>query len=215
MTKMSLWFWQHAPLIDIIQFPWRLLSLVVFSTSILTAELITFTKNNTVFAFLIIVASFLTTITYTKPAIFIDKPDGFYSTNEDTTTVKDEYMPLWVREIPKERANQKIEAVESNIKNLIVKPAKYQAVIETPKDTEVKINTIYFPGWQAQVDGKKVAIDYQNPNGLITFGLPKGVHKVIIEYKNSGIHLISEIISALTLALAGSYFIYKWRKQNS
>ena len=215
MTNLSLPLWQKLPYIDIIQFPWRLMSVIVFGTSLLAAQLVTSAKNDKILVYLIILASFLTTITYTRPAEFVDRPDSYYATNEDTTTVQNEYMPLWVREIPKDRANKKIEAVESNIKNLIIKPAKYQAVIETPKDTEVKVNAIYFPGWQAQVDGQKVAIDFQNPNGLITFGLPKGVHKVIIEYKNSGIHLVSEIISGLTLALAGSYFIYKWRKQNS
>ena len=217
MTKMSLWFWQHAPLVDIIQFPWRLLSLVVFAVSILTAELITFTKNNTVVAFLIIVASFLTTIAYTKPAIFIDRPDGFYSTNEDTTTVKDEFMPLWVKEIPKERANQKIE-IEGygEIISPEIKAANYKVGIIAHKDIKVRVNTIYFPGWQATVDGQGTNILYNdNPNGLMSFKLPEGGHEVIIKYSKTPAHLASEVISLLALVGTGYYFFYLWRKQKT
>ena len=124
-------------------------------------------------------------------------------------------MPLWVKVLPKERANQKIEVKNAVLSQINIKSAKYEATINSPEDTDVKINAIYFPGWQAKIDDRKVLIDYQNPLGLMSFQLPRGDHKVIIEYKNSGIHLASEIVSVLALILTGSYFIYEWRKQNS
>ncbi len=214
MTKASSWFWQNMPYVDVTQFPWRLLSVIVFASAFLTAKLVSLAKDNKFLVFFIIVASFITTIFYTKPSNFIERPDSFYSTNESTTTVQDEYMPIWVKDKPQGRANQKIEVANATLSQEIIKPTKYQSVVNAKKDTDVTVNSVYFPGWQAAIDGKPAAINYQNRNGLIDFKLPNGVHKVIIEYKNSGIHLVSEVISILALILTGIYFIYI-RSQNT
>ena len=38
----------------------------------------------------------------------IVRDEGFYITNEGTTTVQDEYMPRWVEKKPNVRANEKL-----------------------------------------------------------------------------------------------------------
>lgn len=215
MTKYSLLFWEYLPISQFVQFPWRLLALVIFMIAIICAYIVDKTRKKNIAAALIIFASFTSTILYTKPASFTNMPDSFYSTNESTTAVWDEYMPLWVKDAPKDRARGKIEVSDASVEQQVIKAAKYQAVIDARKDTNVVVNTIYFPGWQAKVDGKSQPINYQNNFGLITFKLPKGIHQVIIEYKNSGIHLFSEIISIISVIAVSAYFIVQWRKQNS
>ncbi len=124
-------------------------------------------------------------------------------------------MPVWVKEKPKERANQKIEVEAARIVESRIQQAKYSATIKADGEVHVKVNTIYFPGWQAKVDGQKTLINYQNSFGLITFKLPKGEHKVIIDYGKTPVHLFSEIISLVALIGTGSYLYILWRKQNS
>ena len=94
--SLSLPFWSNVPFVDIIQFPWRLLSLVVFASAILSAYVIETSSKRQIVSAIIILAAIISTAVYTKPKVFIEREDSDYSTNEDTTTVRDEYMPIWV-----------------------------------------------------------------------------------------------------------------------
>ncbi|OGH34557.1 MAG: hypothetical protein A3B38_00005, partial [Candidatus Levybacteria bacterium RIFCSPLOWO2_01_FULL_36_13] len=200
MTNYASLLWK-IPLIDIIQFPWRLLSLVVLISALLTAYVVDSTKSKKIVAGLIIAICIISTITYTKPAKFVDREEGFYSTNEDTTTVRDEYLPLWVNQKPQARANNKVEIVGAGEITLSeIKPANYKANINAKNDLTVKVNTVYFPGWEATVDDQKVNIDYlSDSGGLMSIKLPEGNHKVIIKYGKTPVHLFSELISLIAL----------------
>ncbi len=94
----SAFIWQNTPLSKLIQFPWRILSVVVFTTAVLSGYLI---KINKFFALIIILAVFngLLVLKFNS----VEKPAGFYETNDDTTTVKNEYMPKWVKVDPQNR----------------------------------------------------------------------------------------------------------------
>ncbi len=214
MSKASLPIWQNIPFIDVIQFPWRLLSVIVLISGLLAAFVFDSIKNKRLITILVIAASITSTIIYTKPKNFVDREDGFYATNEATTTVRDEYLPLWVKESPDKRAGQKIELTnKGELSNLKIRPANYQATISTKEESDILVNTIYFPGHQVQVDGRRVPINFQNKFGLITFQLPKGIHEVIITYGKTPVHLASEIVSLLVLIGTGVWFYTLWRKQ--
>jgi len=216
MTKISLPFWQMVPYADVIQFPWRLLAMIVFIQAFLAAYLINISKNKGLVSTLVIIAAVVSTITYTKPQNFVDRGDGYYSTNEDTTTVRDEYLPLWVKEKPPKRAERNFELHgKGEIEHVIPTFTDYRAYITTSEKIEVKFNKIFFPGWQVKINGQTTRIDYQNQSGLITFNLPKGTSEVIIKYGKTPIHLVSEIISLVAIFITGIYFYILWRKRNS
>lgn len=216
MTRFSLPLWQKIPYIDVIQFPWRLLSIIVLISALLSAFVVDSTKNKILISILIIIACIVSTIAYTKPLNFVDRGEGFYATNEDTTTVRNEYLPVWVKDKPEGRANQKIEILgNASIVNSRIKSENYQATIKAENEAKIQVNTIYFPGHKVFVDSQNIPIDFQNKFGLITFQLPKGVHEVIISYGKTSVHLASEIVSLLALIGTGGYFIFLWRKQKT
>lgn len=216
MTKFSLPLWSVIPLGDIIQFPWRMLSLTVFITAFLAAFLISRLKTKILGVILITAAATISTITYTKPSKFVDRGDSYYSTNEDTTTVRDEYLPKWIQAKPENRAFEKIQITQgSGDIQSYIRPANYKAQITSPDDISVQINTIFFPGWTVTSDGQKIPVAYQNIFGLINFKLPQGSHEVIIKYTKTPIHLISELISTGSMVLIGVLFYTRWRKLNS
>lgn len=217
MSRASSFFWNILPFISIIQFPWRLLSVIVFTASYLIAFVIDTNKQKLLLASLIILASIISTVLYTKPVNFVERPDSFYTTNEDSTTVRDEYLPLWAIEKPPGRADQKIVIASgsASILNQKIKPNNYKFMVDAKDNIEVKVNTVFFPGWQVTANGYKKNIDYQNPFGLITFKLPKGTYDVIIQYTRTPVHLLSEIVSLLALLVTLIYFlILKWQRQN-
>lgn len=215
MSKWSSFFWTNFPFSDLIQFPWRLLSITVFISSFLAAYLISLSKNKKALTVLVVAASIASTILYTKPASFTNRGDGFYSTNEGTTTVQDEYLPIWVKEQKPQRANNKIQLPESAIKNLNIRPTLYTATIKSDTATNVEVNSIYFPGWQVKVDNRITPISLVDDFGLINFQLPQGEHKVIIKYTETPVHTAADLISIGSLASAGISFFILWRKQNS
>ncbi len=214
LHKVSLPLWTNIPLIDTIQFPWRALSIVVFSSSILASMLVEKINKNFVTIFIVIFAILLSS-PYTHPKNFVQRDEGFYSTNEDTTTVRDEYLPIWVQEKPNQRAYEKLVIIgKGNIASQEIKNASYKADINLQENSTIKVNTIFFPGWQVFANGKTLSINVIEKTGLISFELPKGEHKVIIDYNRTGIHLVSELLSLLALIVISVQF-YLWRKQNS
>jgi len=90
----------------------------------------------------------------------------------------------------------------------------YKAIIDAGIDTQLTYNTIYFPGFKAKVDSKNKEIKYDNPLGLITINLPKGTHKVIINYSKTTAHLVSELISIFALLLTLILFYKIWQKSS-
>lgn len=199
-------FWQFVPHIDIIQFPWRLLSIIVFTAALLSAFIADRIKKTWVSISLVSI-SILTTVTFIKPSQYTLFKDSYYSTNEDTTTVRDEYLPLWIKEKPKERANTNtIPDPNVIIVNEEQKGVNYHAQINAQKDSNLTLNTIYFPGFSAKIDSQEATINYQNPNGLINIKLPKGIHEVIIDYNNTAVHMLSELVSLLALSLTTALF---------
>lgn len=212
MTNFSLPVWQKVPGLDVIQFPWRLLSLVVFSSSLLLAYLLSFADRKNILVFIIVLAAISSTFFYIKPAAFSQRPDSYYATNEDTTTVRDEYLPLWVKE-KSERTPTKIELLGPG--EIITKSEEtlnYQAKIKSDEDTSIQVNTIYFPDFQVFVDSQKVSFSYNNPKGFINFQLPKGEHEVIIKYTRSPVHLASELLSLGAIFIVGIYFLKLWKR---
>ena len=209
ITKISQPLWSFIPFIDIIQFPWRLLSVIIFISAFFAAFIVNWSRNRTLTASLIILVSIFSTFLYTSPKSFDNYPDGYYSTNEDTTTVRDEYMPLWVQEKPQQRASSKIQSNPNIIiGNIIEKPASYRAQVTLHTDTSIVVNTIYFPGWQIAANGSKVPIGYTNPGGLITFKLPKGLYSVKINYGKTPVHLFSELISLGGFLIMSYLFLF-------
>lgn len=214
MTKHSAFFWEKIPIVDVIQFPWRLLSVIVFISAFLAAMLTDYSEKKKSVAILLILGSIFSTFLYTFPSKLVYFPDDYYQTNEDTTTVRDEYLPLWVKQEANERAATKIEIPQTaKAESIRIRPAKYMAKITASEEITLTVNTIYFPGWRASVDNMNAAIDYQNPKGLITFKLPKGQHDVIIKYGKTPVHLLAELVSISSLIVTGFLFS-RWRRKN-
>src|SRR3989344_1857634 len=121
------------------------------------------------FAFTIV--SFYSAQNFFYPSTFQNYPDSFYSTNQATTTVKNEYMPKWVKEISASIYAEKLEVIDGDgkVQNLFNNGNKISFNIFSPTDNEIQINTVYFPGWKVKIDDREVPISYSNSIGLIMF----------------------------------------------
>jgi hypothetical protein len=204
-SSWSTFLWHFIPS-SFIQFPFRLLSYLVISVAFLAAFIVSKIQSLSKKIIVIIGILFLLLISsygYGAPREFIDKDEGFYSTNEATTTVQDEYMPAWVKEKPMMRAEQKIELMrgEAKIENIFYNNKNITFDVNAKNNVLLRINTIYWPGWEVFVDNKKIEISYNNPKGVIELKMPKGNHQVTAEFSETRMRLFADIISIISFLL--------------
>lgn len=214
--SISSFVWKFLP-VSFVQFPFRFLSVVILLIGFLTTFLLNGIKGKISFLLggVFIVISFASSFFYLTPQAFFNKGDLYYATNEGTTTVKSEYMPTWVKNLPTSRPKDKIENLNGQEKiNLIQTSSKktaFNVYLAAPR--AVQVNTVYFPGWTAYVNGIAAKINYEK-NGLIQLNLNRGKNNVLLSFGETPFRLTADLISAASLMLIILIsFSYKWAKR--
>lgn len=201
-TNLSSPLWNLLP-VSFIQFPFRFLSATIFCVSFLSALTVSvvFGRVKLLLAAIIIVLALYSGSIYWTASSYQYLPDTFYSTNQDTTTVKNEYMPIWVKSIPESMANSRVENLNGTEKINILEITPNKTVFQTylSRQRIIQVNIIYFPGWTAYVNGKTAHISYDNPNGLIRFQLSKGLNNVTLEFRETGPRMFADLVSIISL----------------
>lgn len=199
----SKYFWEFFPFRDFIQFPFRLLSILTILLTYMAAYSIENIKKYKWVYGLILILVLIIQASFLFNKINIQKfEEGFYSTNESTTTVSNEYMNKWFDKSKIREDNNKILILsgQGEVSNLSLKPnsLEYNIISESP--LKVQANIHYFPGWYVFVNEENVNIDYKT-NGLIIFNLNEGENKVKILFKETGIRLFANSLSLIGLLL--------------
>ncbi|MBI2195605.1 MAG: hypothetical protein HYU48_00995 [Candidatus Levybacteria bacterium] len=202
-TSLSLGLFRLLP-ISFIQFPFRFLSLTIFCASFLAACVISVFSNKTkiTVAIIILLITFISAWPFLMPKDYQYHADSFYSTNQDSTTVKNEYMPKWAKDVLGSMSRHKAEVLNGEEKLNFLKVSSNRMSIQGyfPTQRIIQINTIYFPGWEVAVNGKIVPIDY-NSNGLIRFTVSSGSNNIVVRFGETPIRIFADIISIAGILL--------------
>lgn len=199
--------WSFLPGVAVIQFPWRLLSLTTFATAVLAAYLV---KKPAASIFIGLLA-ILFTVTYARPSQYTFLPDSFYATNDDSTTVQGEYLPLWVTQPPKERIAERAVFVSGTGSITDYKETNTQIhfkidAVQKESTAVIKLAQTYYPGWRVAVTSRPVAIDTQY-NGVIAFTVPKGQSQVLVNWQEPSWRQAANYASLLTLFILLSHIL--------
>ncbi len=204
-TSFSSVFWQFFPS-SFIQFPFRLLSYLVITLAFLSAfvisEIQAGIKRIILFACLAGVIIFSST-PFLTPKVYFDKGEGYYFTNDATTTVQDEYMPVWVKTKPLQRAEKKVEIIKGkgSIENISYNNTQTVFSITANEPVHLKINTLYWPGWRIFVNNKETVFSYENSAGVIELDVPTGTHQVRVSFSETPLRLFADVISIVSIGL--------------
>lgn len=195
--------WQSSPLPKLVQFPWRFLSLTILASGFLGAFIISNLPRHVKVGtgVLIFVFFLISSLPLLRGIKYEVKDEGFYTTNEDTTTVQKEYMPRWVKLPPLGRPQNLAEIIlgEGKLDPILQNSRRILLVTQAQTATTLKLNRIYFPGWQAKIDGVQTPISFDNPEGLMMLNLPLGKHQVEFFWGETPIRAFSDIISLIAL----------------
>jgi hypothetical protein len=199
MNPISTNLWKIKSIHQFVQFPWRLLSVVCFTASFLSAFVLSQikTKNRQILILSILIPLIIfTNKDNLRPKDYLLRDDNFYFTNDSTTVTQNEYLPRWVKNPPSKAPPKKIET-QAQYQIAKQKSNLLEFTILTKGPTSVVINTVYYPGWDLFINNQKKAINYEK-SGLIEFNLPQGESKITLKFKETYLRLFSDIITLIS-----------------
>lgn len=94
-----------------------------------------------------------------------------------------------------------------------LKPHQLKLKVNSYGESSIAINQFWFPGWQAKLDGEKIAINHNNDFQIMTFVIPQGEHNLQIRFTNTPIRMISNLISLFTLVIWLLFFVKYLKKR--
>ena len=231
--------WEVATPLAVIQFPWRLLSLLVFVLSALLGTTVWWifarvgfaqTKRrqsaNTeisggylVFGLLTIFASWSLVGANLEPieawredgrAIFRFEqkhPDMIANTEWVEASIQESPMTpnyaseSYVEDYTENGPLDRLAIVQGDgrILSRYSRGSSMGGTVLLDEAGVVRVHVLFFPGWQATVDGEVVAHRVSDPHGLVEFDVPAGEHQVEIRMGATATRRLGTIISISTL----------------
>lgn len=212
MIPDSKFIWDKITILQKFQFPWRFLTMSVFTSSVIGAFVFSQLKNyRKLFTVIFIILVLLLNKNYWHANGYLLKDESFFTGIYNGTTDTGESSPIWSVRFMEKRPKGHVEIIagSAKVKELKRTSTKHEYEITSLQNAGMRENTLYFPGWDVLVDGIKTNIEYQDPHnrGVITFNVPRGNHKVFVQFGETRLRIISDLISLLSLV--GILFLWK------
>jgi hypothetical protein len=198
-------FWNSPLLTKLVQFPFRFLMLpILFGPWILTyvVDALAGWKRWVVIALFI---TLLLPVAIELPSVvqFVSRPIGYYTTNEGTTTVANEYMPTWVADVPKNRTVDVLDVISGNadLSQRVFRKDIINVGINAKETSIIQINKVYYPGWMVNIDGVPIPINHQNEFGFMRVTVPTGVHTMKAIFRETPFRFVIDLLSFVAFLL--------------
>lgn len=209
MTPISLPIWKLVPILQNIQFPWRLISVVVTAAAFCGA----FVLNEWKPKWIVVAVGILLFVAY-KDYWRVGK----YDTWEDKTvksigwpgtlTMLLEETPRWhkIKQEPNPYHQSQLPEGIAVIENLVWKTNYHKFMVDAETESVMSDKTHYWPGWTVYLDGVQVPmLDPYNSlsQGLITFKVPRGKHEIEVRLLETPLEKVANSISIVGLVIVG------------
>lgn len=242
MTPAATWIWATVPMMEVIQFPWRLLALSSFTAAAL-GGLVVFhllPEDGTdlgsayrgpvlILALLVIFAVLPFTHPGAQEPIEPWREDGRAIFQFETAHPDMIAFTSWVKEpfvtspMTPDYAAENYSAATLSRLGILSGQGKVTAVysrgssfggaVDMSTPGVVQIRTYYFPGFRAKVDGQPVDLRVSDPNGLMEVDVPAGPHTIDVRMGTTPARTAGTLISwATALGLVG---LWAWSRRRS
>lgn len=218
----SSFVWEKIKILAFVQFPWRFLSIVIFSGSLLGSFFLSFFKGKRLvfLSVLVIVLTIGLNWRYFKPEHFYfditdqKKLSGQVFIDQQAGAVLD-YLPKTALE-PRELALPIPIFVRGagNIDNFDNKSNRWVFDAEVTKDASINLPVFDFPNWTVLVDNKIIPHTHSNVLGRIEIDLPRGEYRVVGEFRNTPIRTLSNALSLISILGVILFMTYGKNKRN-
>jgi hypothetical protein len=140
------------------------------------------------------------------------------------TTVAGEYVPRWVKDKPfispealaivlgQDSPDVHVPTSDRGIEvERTLKATNEQTFdVQAPTAGRIVLNTVYFPGWRAEVNGEPIELGITSPEGLIAVQVPAGASKVRIVFENTPVRTYGEWVSLAAVLVSLGLLAVAW-----
>lgn len=204
----SIFIWEKIPNLSFVQFPWRFLSLTIFSGSLLTGFTILLfgRKLQRGFVVLIVLTTVLFNWNYFRPEKFINITDAQKLSGDQWRIQQKaalmDYLPRRVVE-PREPAPDKPVVIRGDaiISNFVNKSNRWEFQVRGLRESRIEMPIFDFPQWEVWLDNTKIEYDDNNLLKRVSFKVPAGEFRVKGYFKDSGIRTLSNSITVLSMII--------------
>ena len=228
LLPISFIVWENVPLMEYLQFPWRLLGPINLMLALCAAGGVTLLPPGRWRApaqavGLAAILVFALPVLYPpmwEPDFGPTAPEDIIRWEQESgalgTTSTGDFLPRWVevavrpapwlvesysQDGPIDRVNHFAMPKGASVEVIEQGPLYDRIAVNTPKKFKLRPLIFYFPGWHAYVDGEEVEIEIGDPEGFITLWVPKGQHEVLIRFEDTPPRTAGWIISAAGLVM--------------
>jgi hypothetical protein len=231
MTAASEPLWSSFPLLEFVQFPWRLLGPAAIALAILIAATVELglelwraraAAGASLVAGGTIAVLVLSSLFWFDPRYCggLEEPLigdlAAYEQATDTigTTAKGEYLPRTVRLYPPQPVPAPDRFAAATLPDGVQllqqsdRPLRATALLEAAAPVQITANVFAYPGWRALVDGDTVLVTPEEDYGRVTFALPPGRHEVVVSFGETPLRLAADVVSGATMLVL---VLLSWR----
>lgn len=204
-VPLSFLLWRSQIFSSLVQFPYRFLVLPVLFGPWVVAYVVEHTKGWKQASLLCIfsILWMLGVITQMKSIDFVERIEGYYTTNEATTNVANEYMPRWVNEIPINRSVETLEIIrgDADLSGRTFSGEQFSVNVNAKEKSVLQINKVYYPGWGVTIDNRLVPINYHNSLGVMRVEVPNGIHTLRAEFRETPFRFFADLLSFISFII--------------
>lgn len=193
----SLTLWQTFPILSVMQFPWRSLSLVGVGVAALSGLSLLFVPQK---LRLIACVALSIILIYTNFRYF--HPQEYRSYTLSILSSQSNLDPLVRDKIPEYLPSWMPAALSRKDDGLTHTSTKVYGSFTTTSETKLVINTAFMPQWEMQINGKSQPIE-PSEEGLVRTqaDVPSGEQQIELVWHRTFIEKIAIWITALTLII--------------
>jgi hypothetical protein len=230
--------WDLLPLVDLIQFPWRLLSVAAFTLALLAglgAAALEQSRGErygkgSPFLYVVGLALVVTSLAFARPEIVPLTPQ-----DESPLAVIDFELTFtdmrgatrWAERPPVDADSpliaqylagqplQKAAILEGSARITQQEAGALwaRAQVQADEPAQIVFYNYYFPGWRVTVNGQPAEIRPSGPNGLITLDLPSGTHDVRLRFGSTPPRVAGALLSGVGLLGVMALFVLDRRRR--
>ena len=210
MHPRSDFLWQTFTWLQWLQFPWRFLSLTIFTSSFLAGAILLLANKRPYLRLLLSIALIGAVIGFNQEffhfgqriyggdeAFFVGDPRGYQIEAPSYT------HPAYAAVQPSQPAAAEVQVLggDADITQVARGSASLAFAVRSTSGARLRTSVVYFPNWRVKVDGKTIPHDHANELAAISFYVPQGSHDVKLSLEDTALRTFSNYLSLAAWAL--------------
>lgn len=238
-NNRTLFFWESIRFLRLVQFPWRMLLITIISTAFIAALTIEvfsekFKKFTSAFLLIILVLLLGLNIWHYHPSESKQVTDERYLElyfanrtlegngekdylNPEYLNFTEDFIPptIWQTKRPVNLLPVMQYATGSGDLIPVSNGLGYDIEYQASFPNQIIVSKAYFPGWQAESEGKQLQVMPYSEYGIMAINLEKPEGKIYLSFENTPIRTLANWISVSTglLILVLLFYPAIWSKK--